>query len=110
MSANATSGLASASDPYTLTNCAREVADFFRRSMTSLELVLAISNPVTKGCAACAARLEARPSRKKPPVALPSTIENGGVKDAYTSDGALRNPGRLMSAPPSGADRPSVDV
>src|ERR1700757_4031560 len=56
---------------------------------------------------AWAARVDARPSRKKPPLAAPSSIENGGVNAAYMSDGAFLKPGSSMLRPPSGTGSPS---
>src|SRR5579863_2817646 len=58
-----------------------------------------------KGCWACVASVEARPSRKKPPTG-PSASENGGVKEAYMRDGALRKPVWSMFGPPSATGNP----
>ena len=81
--------------------------EFFSRLTTSAASWLAISNGVTNGTIACVAREDARPSRKKPPLAAPpSTMENAGVKAAYINDGALRKPGSSMLTPPRGTGSP----
>src|SRR5580704_12934523 len=92
--------------PKALTKAAREAGDACRRLRTSAASWLAISNSVTKGCCACTASEEARPSRKKPPVGVPPSRKNGGVSEAYISEGALRNPGRSILRPPRGTGSP----
>src|SRR3569833_2707941 len=80
--------------------------EFLNRPTTSAASWLAISKGVTNDTVDWAAREDARPSRKNPPLAPPSTMVNAGVNAAYISDGALRKPGSSMLTPPSGTGRP----
>jgi hypothetical protein len=67
---------------------------------------IAISNRVRNGSCACTSNEEARPSRKNPPVGVPSSRKKPGVNDTYDNDGVLRNPGISISAPPKGTGSP----
>ena len=75
--------------------------------MTAPASALPISKDVVNGSTAWSASVLARPSRKRPPLGLPSEPTlNAGISDAYISEGVLRKPVWFMPAPPMATGEP----